>query len=409
MPLQAFSPNAGGAYLYAGISGAGDSVGEGITRMGQNLRQAKAYRAMAVDALGMDPDEVDKMGLGELTGHVQAAGMKATMQQHAALAQQEMAKAAMMQNQVEESDAMGRLGPALASLMAGQGGGGAPAAGQNPADMGGDVDPGQEMGPASAGGPAAMMGVPGGGTGTRALDPALIMQAMSSMGPTSSRVQAAMWRNLMPQLMGGEQMGPQSWTDPATGAHFARMGKTLMRSENPDVINSLMGAQQVPGYSMVQTAANKLQALPIKERTPGPAFDAAIGKLTGDIYDAQSRLSTPDAEMMDSQGKPLDAATIKARRASAQRVLQSATAQVKRLVDSHHTLKNLTDEQRDTYYSDLGLGGGGSAAAGAGKGAEGTQGTKGTDRVTVSKGGKVFNIPASQVDQAKKAGYTVGQ
>jgi len=77
MPLQISPvPYRGDQYLFQGISGAGQSLGEGIEQMMTRLKQAKAMRTMAVDGLGMDPDAVDKMSAGEVQGHLQGAALK---------------------------------------------------------------------------------------------------------------------------------------------------------------------------------------------------------------------------------------------------------------------------------------------------------------------------------------------
>lgn len=66
----------GDQYLFQGISSAGQSLGEGIDQAIQRGRQLKAMRAMAVDGLGMDPDQVDGMSLPQLQGTLAGEALK---------------------------------------------------------------------------------------------------------------------------------------------------------------------------------------------------------------------------------------------------------------------------------------------------------------------------------------------
>jgi hypothetical protein len=73
-----------GQILAQGITGAAANIADTINLLGQRTRQAKAFRTMAVDGLGMDPDEVDKMSLPQLQGTMQGVALKNAQQQHAA-------------------------------------------------------------------------------------------------------------------------------------------------------------------------------------------------------------------------------------------------------------------------------------------------------------------------------------
>lgn len=75
MALNNFNWDVSGG-LRQGISSAGQGLGAGIQQMGAQLKKAKAYRAMAVDAMGMDPDQVDKMSADELEGIFMGQAMK---------------------------------------------------------------------------------------------------------------------------------------------------------------------------------------------------------------------------------------------------------------------------------------------------------------------------------------------
>lgn len=95
--------------LARGISSAGQGLAQGIERMGADLKKAKAYRSMAVDALGMDPDAVDKMSLPQLEGKFQALAVKNAMEgarqrQQLFTAEMEDRARAMMGRQQAETD-----------------------------------------------------------------------------------------------------------------------------------------------------------------------------------------------------------------------------------------------------------------------------------------------------------------
>lgn len=66
--------------LAQGISDAGRGIAQGIAQLSADLKKTKAYRAMAVDALGMDPEAVDKMSLPQLEGQFQAVAVKNAME-----------------------------------------------------------------------------------------------------------------------------------------------------------------------------------------------------------------------------------------------------------------------------------------------------------------------------------------
>lgn len=70
-----------GQILAQGITGAAGSISDSITQAGALHKKLKAYRAMAVDGLGLDPEQVDKMSLGDLEGKFQAVALKSTVQQ----------------------------------------------------------------------------------------------------------------------------------------------------------------------------------------------------------------------------------------------------------------------------------------------------------------------------------------
>lgn len=63
-------------HLAGGISSAGNSIVAAIERSQAESKRLKAFRAMAVDGLGMDPDEVDQLDIGTLQGKLEAVAVR---------------------------------------------------------------------------------------------------------------------------------------------------------------------------------------------------------------------------------------------------------------------------------------------------------------------------------------------
>ncbi len=321
------------------------AISDTMNQLGSQLKETKAYRAMAVDALGMDPDKVDKMSLGELKGHMQALAVRNQQEQTQALAQERMAKAALLTQQQEEAQAM----PAFAQELmrgraSGPGGGGSTGAGPNPAEM------------MSPGAGAAGIG-PTSGTGTTgasgAFSPDEIMGAMGRMGATNPRMAGAMMRVLIPKLMNGEMStGPQSWTSPG-GNPYVFMNRTIMPDRPPVDMQSMMGTAP-EGYSAVPTGPNRMQYLKTGKELP-PTFHSVLDQVQSDIAGAQSTLERPDGDFVDANGKPLKPEQVKAQKASAQRRLEAAQKRGKATVDRYHTSGYFGDDERTDYYGGLGI------------------------------------------------------
>lgn len=349
MALNIQIPYRGDAYLYGGISSAGQGLAQGIEQMAQNLRQAKAYRAMAVDGLGMDPDQVDKMSLGELQGHMQAQAVKSAMANQAAQAQERQARAAELMMRNEEAQAW----PEFAKALMEQGPSGAaataaPAASPEEQDLGNAQAPTSNVQPGAPGsaGPAV---APDGGAGNR-FSPQAIMGAMTKMGSTNPRLAAAMARTLIPQMMnGGTATGPQGWMSPA-GNPFVYMGHTLMPDRPGFDPSTMMGGAQAPeGYTAVPTGPNKVQYLKTAPPQLPSTFHSALDQVQGDVASAQSTLNQPDTAFKNAD-------EAKTMRGYAQKRLDTATARGKATIDRYHLTGYLTDEQRDQFYDQLGLG-----------------------------------------------------
>lgn len=98
------------------------NVSDMIDRYTKQAKETKAYRTMAVDGLGMDPDAVDKMSPGELMGHLQGAALKRQQDMQQAqmthLTQEDAYRQAQAARMQRQSGAMDNFN----KLMAGSGG-----------------------------------------------------------------------------------------------------------------------------------------------------------------------------------------------------------------------------------------------------------------------------------------------
>lgn len=113
MPYDPHVQPRGSDYIaQAGIQ-AGQSIAEGIKGMRQRLLQTQAMRSMAVQGLGMDPDQVDKMNLNQLQGTLAGAALKRSNvgQQLEQQLMAEKTKGAALERTIMEGDqaAMQRL------------------------------------------------------------------------------------------------------------------------------------------------------------------------------------------------------------------------------------------------------------------------------------------------------------
>ncbi len=77
-------PNRSGEILAQGVSGAASTIADTITQLSQRMRQTKAFRQMAVDGLGMDEEQVDRMSLPQLQGMMQGVALKSEQAQRQA-------------------------------------------------------------------------------------------------------------------------------------------------------------------------------------------------------------------------------------------------------------------------------------------------------------------------------------
>lgn len=140
-----------------GISYRGDAhIAQGQTAMWQSMgdlikgsiaehKKAKAYKTMAVDALGMDPEQVDKMSLAELEGTIQGVSLKNAQAeearraelfaQHQAERGQSQAFNANIEQMMTDAPRGGGAAPPGSELARMMGSQGAPPAQQDPEAM----------------------------------------------------------------------------------------------------------------------------------------------------------------------------------------------------------------------------------------------------------------------------------
>lgn len=237
--------NQAGQILAQGISSAGDSIGKGIEAMVAKTKALKATRAMAVDGLGMDPDQVDGMSLPQLQGMMAGGALKRSNVGQDLMQQNERLKIAGQQLQNSAMQREAQWQETFRQIMSGgstggngaNGGGNAapppgfmgnpdavtPASGGPPAGfMGTGMQPGAS-GPAPM--PAsvpAMMGSPNAGTGgpSAAFDPARMMNAAITAG-APPRDLMEMGKTVMDEQRALRNTQPQFITDPQTGQRFS--------------------------------------------------------------------------------------------------------------------------------------------------------------------------------------------
>lgn len=109
-PAAMMSPN--------GPQGSNVGIDDAIDQTQQQLKQQKAYRMMATDGLGMDPDAVSRMSLNELRGRFQGMAMAAGQREAAARLMKDAAETQMylghndyfkQRGQLEAAEAAQRL------------------------------------------------------------------------------------------------------------------------------------------------------------------------------------------------------------------------------------------------------------------------------------------------------------
>lgn len=354
MPLDIQIPYKGSDYLFQGISSGASGLASGAEAAIKKYKQIqdagkaadyfmKAGGDEMYQQAGMHPEEFKTLGARDKAAVVQgimeqgtAKKLQAQMQDMQAQAEERrqmgLARQQQMQLQQEEAEGMPRLAEAIMAGRAAQGGGTDPTA-----------DPGGEM-PTGAGGGAPPR--------TGNFSPEEIMAGIQSMGKTNPKLAATLSRTLIPKLMNPENGGPQSWTSP-TGHPYVWMNKTLMPDRDQFDPSQMMGS--VPaGYEAVQTGKDHMSLVKTQKELPA-SFHSTMDKIQEDIAGAQGTLERPDAGFTDAKGAPMKADQVKTMRQFATNRLKAAQTRGKATIDRYHTGGFITPEQRDDYYTQLGL------------------------------------------------------
>jgi hypothetical protein len=303
--------NVSGQILARGISSAANSVADTITELGQQHKQAKALRVMAVDGLGMDPDQVDKMSLPELQGTLQSVAVKNANAQRQAQIEEIQARTNFMNERAGSADALGQMAPAL--------------------DTWSKANPGKQ--------PAAQ--------------DILGMMNGIKMDP---RTQGVLLRDLLPQMMGGNNgEQPQNFRS-AAGNPYVFMNHTLI-PDRAGVDPSQFMDSAPPGMTALPngkggvTWKNTNRALPstYDSRLSNSAGNGLVDQLGA----LQQSAQTPDADLLARPtigGDPKKLATFKA---NVQKNITTLQKQIGNHVDSYaqqgYATPDFWDAERQRY------------------------------------------------------------
>lgn len=366
IPIQ---PDVSGQILGAGISNAAlnaqGSLSQLIQQASATSKQAKAYRAMAVDGLGMDPDQVNRMSLPELQGHMQAMAVRTQQQETQARTARELASAAYMQSESESADALGQMAPAAAAWRKAN-------PGKNPSAM--DV---------------------------------IQMMGNTKMAP---RAQGIILSKLLPSLMSGESgLQPQPYKSPE-GNPYVFFNHTLLPDRSVTDIAALIGNAPAGMVALPTNTKGGITWKNTAKALPG-TYETRLSNTAGNGLADQLGLLQQSANQSDDEilARPTIAgdkgklATFRKNNASQ---IQSLTKQIQNHLDSYRAQGyGSPDFWHDEYRRyDLTPPAGAPAAsrdAGTPAAVSGQ-----TGRVPVwGKDGSAFTIPAGQLDQALAAGY----
>lgn len=292
MPYNPSVNDNSGQILAQGISGAGQSISEAIDTYTQRARQTKAYRQMAVDGLGLDPDDVDKMSLSTLQGKMQGMALKAANQQRQAQTQdllsQIQQRVGIGNRQQAQADALNQKGAAWQRFVQSQGNdGGADASGlpTNPlAQAGpGGMDTSTAMG-VIRGAPTGPAPADGGG-----FDPVGMMRKMTAAGVDPKDALENVKAMMAAGQMGGGAPQTNFAEDPITGFRALINGKTT----TPTGVNPAK-VKQPPSFPVVDPTTGK---------PTGDMMVAHPGKQGFFISKGKNNASAGDGPTMSKDGK----------------------------------------------------------------------------------------------------------
>jgi len=367
---------AGNNWMGSGISSAGNSIAGGIRDFKQEKKEdtaAKAiYEALAPQPgadgsvtghpFGVTKDQLDGMSRSDRVAYVHGQVQSLAVKQHMAQLAQEQAA---YQDQQQQRAAGVKFINNLAQ----------------PGAAPGPVDP--EAGvPLSAPGPARF-------------DPQSFMRAASKAGYRLEPKEMVQWMRENAADAGSET--PVGWTSPA-GNPYVKYHHTLTADRAPFDLSQYAGS--VPnGWTAAPDGRGGVRYLQAeKEAQPKPlpsAFYTGQKDLVDQLNRHQANAALSDDELKAKNYIAGDTPT--AKRATIAKALTNAAAKLTGHYETFQKQGYATPEVFDTLYAQHGLTPPG-AAAGAAPASGG--------RVTVTKGGKQYTIPASQLEDAKKQGYT---
>lgn len=363
------TPNVSGQILAQGISGATSGLSGTITQYAGLLKQAKAYRTMAVDGMGMDPEAVDKMSLPELEGHFQAVALKTQQQEAQARIAEQQARASMWGANTEEADAFSTMAPAAAAWQ--------------------KANPGKNP------------------TATDII-------GMMSGAKLNPRAQGIIMSKLIPSMMNGEGTTPANWTS-AGGNNFVTFGHSIMPDRGPTDFSGMMsGAPE--GWTPLPTNNKGGVTWRNTERPLPTTYDTRLSNTAGtgladQLAQLQQGANASDEDLLARPSINGDQAKLATFRKNNAAQIKTLNGQIKNHLDSYRAQGY---ESPDFWASEYGRynltppSGARAASSGAGtKGGVSSGGSQSAEgRVDVwDKNGKHFTVPTSQKDQATQAGY----
>jgi len=393
--------NRSGEILAQGISGATSNLADTILQLGQLHKQTKAFRTMAIDGLGMDPDTVDRMSLPELQGTMQGMALKSAQQERQANIQymMEHGNYFRQRGQLEAADA--------ARVQAGL-----------DANKRAMADIAQET---------QLQPQPGFGVINTMMNGAVQPQLDRNRLLNIYAKEGALTPDMMMKLSGidgenGSEIKFQE--DPVTGRRFGTFGKSIMDSGiDPKmmpaggVVQSILDEEgNEVGKGTINPKTGAIQILSHGPKTLPAGFSNALygagGEFSSGIkqqFDAaKANLAMPDADIAArlKSTKPADIAAFKARNKTA---LQNAQTNAQQLFDLHQSQGYGTPDVWNKLYSQFDLTPPATPkSTPASSRDDGSTGAAGgvVQRIkVVDPTGGMFTVPANQLDAALKQGY----
>lgn len=340
------APYRGDAYLFQGISNAGQSIGNGIAGLADRMqeqkdedkRRARLFKSLSetADALGIVPkDKSITMDLDTLQGVVQGHMIKQGMadadqqrQLRAAQMQDYQAQAAQRQQGVVDAQTLQQFAGALGTQMAPNLG---PLNGQP--DDAGDVDVPTPGLPLAQAFPRALAQHPG-AVNSREFDNLVkSLQLMQGAGPD--------WEGVKPHEM--------------TTSNGRRVvyGKSGQFQFEPQDFAGEGGVAQVPvldeagqptGEFMIPNGRGGITRMP---KAPAPRVPAEFNKAFNEIA----------ANIAQYQGSLQDPKLAPEKKQRYTRALEIEQGLGRELVDRYHSQRALDDTQRAAHYQSLGIAG----------------------------------------------------